>query len=69
MDGTNEKERRMSEKLLHRECDKLSDEVKRLNSELRMQERRLENVMGLVSYKPPSLLPILSQSWFVVIGI
>ena len=50
MQGVEEKERKISEKLLLRECDNLLNEIERLRSELNTQERRLENVMGLVSY-------------------
>ncbi|KAF8809596.1 hypothetical protein BYT27DRAFT_7135830 [Phlegmacium glaucopus] len=48
MDSLDEKERQASKKLLIRECDNLLNEIKRLNSELNMQERRLKNVMALV---------------------
>jgi len=48
MDGIDEADRLSSEKLLNRECDNLMNEIKRLNSELSMQERRLKNVMALV---------------------
>ena len=50
MDAIEEEERKASDKLLHRECDNLLNEIKRLVSELSMQERRLKNVMALVSY-------------------
>jgi hypothetical protein len=50
MDSVSEEERKISVKLLHRECDNLLTEIERLNSELSTQERRLENVMALVSY-------------------
>ena len=50
MQGVEEKERKMSEKLLLRECDNLLNEIERLRSELNTQERRLENVMALVRY-------------------
>ena len=55
MDGVNEEDRLSSQKLLNRECETLLNEVKRLNSELSTQERRLKNVMALVSYinQPP----------------
>jgi len=48
MDAADEKDRTSSKKLLDRECDNLLNEIKRLVSELSMQERRLKNVMGLV---------------------
>jgi len=35
---------------MERECANLLTEGERLKAELRMQERRLKNVMGLVSY-------------------
>ena len=49
MDGINEEDRLSSKKLLDRECDKLTDEIDRLDAELKTQERRLKNVMALVS--------------------
>jgi len=48
MEALEEEERNSSAKLLNRECDNLSNEIKRLVSELSMQERRLKNVMALV---------------------
>ncbi|KAF8809594.1 hypothetical protein BYT27DRAFT_7162598 [Phlegmacium glaucopus] len=48
LDALDEKEREASKKLLFRECDNLLNEIKRLDSELSMQERRLKNVMALV---------------------
>ena len=67
MDGINEEERLLSQKLLNRECDNLMNEIKRLNSELSTQERRLKNVMALVSYKPTTLfVPILYFSIVVI---
>jgi len=48
MDGINEEDRISSQKLLNRECANLLNEIKRLNSELSTQERRLKNVMALV---------------------
>jgi hypothetical protein len=50
MDGINEADRLLSQKLLNRECDNLMNEIERLNAELNTQERRLKNVMDLVSY-------------------
>ena len=58
MDGINEADRLMSKKLLYRECDNLMDEIKRLNSELSMQGRRLKNLIALVRYNHLSV-PIL----------
>jgi len=66
MDALDEKERKSSKKLLDRECDNLLNEIKRLDSELSVQERRLKNVMALVSYitfSAPNVFSIL------VIGI
>ena len=63
MDGINEADRLSSEKLLKRECDNLMNEVKRLNSELNTQEKRLKNVMALVSYNHLSVCQSFSQSW------
>ncbi len=50
--------RQFNHKLLERECANLLTEAKRLNSEMRMQERRLKNVMDLVSveYHETSLI-------------
>ena len=42
-------DRHFSRKIMERECANLLTESVRLKSELRMQERRLKNVMGLVS--------------------
>ena len=53
MEAIEERERKMSEKLLARECNNLLNEIKRLESELGMQEQRLKNVMNLVSYIHP----------------
>ena len=50
MDAVDERDRKASKKLLDRECDNILDEIQRLISELRMQERRLKNVIDLVSY-------------------
>ncbi|KAF9011851.1 hypothetical protein BDQ17DRAFT_1344969 [Cyathus striatus] len=48
MDSQPEDVKSMSKMLLDRECDNLSSEVERLTMELRMQDRRLKNVMNLV---------------------
>jgi hypothetical protein len=50
MEGLCEEEREKSANLLKRECDNLLNEVKRLNNDLNTQERRLKNVMDLVSH-------------------
>ena len=50
MDGVCEMDRKKSAKFLMRECDNLLNEVERLNNELSTQERRLKNVMDLVSH-------------------
>ena len=50
MDGVCEEDRKRSEKLLKRECENLLHEVERLHNELNTQERRLKNVMDLVSH-------------------
>ena len=60
MDGVNKEDREMNQNLLNRECRTLLNEVKRLDSQLTTQEKRLKNVMGLVSYKS-SFVPILSS--------
>ena len=67
MDGINEEDRVSSQKLLDRECDNLLNEIKRLNAELSTQERRLKNVMALVSYNPIALCANLffSQTWLI----
>jgi len=49
MAAIGQKEREENKKLLARECDNLLNEIRRLESTLNMQERRLENVMALVS--------------------
>lgn len=41
-------DRKFSQEILRRECDNLAAEINRLKDQLRMQERRLKNVMGLV---------------------
>jgi hypothetical protein len=41
-------ERQFNHEVMERECANLLTEIKRLNSEMRMQERRLKNVMDLV---------------------
>ena len=71
MDGLNEEERRLSEKLLNRECDNLINEINRLNFELSSQETRLENVMALVSYinQPPLLFQSSFFSQSLLLGI
>jgi len=50
LEHLSEEERQFSSKIMERECANLLTESKRLKSELYMQERRLKNVMGLVSY-------------------
>ena len=50
MDGLCEEERERSAKLLKRECEYLLNEIQRLNDELSTQEKRLKNVMDLVSH-------------------
>ena len=49
-DRISEEDRIRSAKLLKRECGYLLDEIERLDNELSTQERRLKNVMDLVSY-------------------
>ena len=63
MDSLPEAERKTSEKLLNRECDNLLNEIQRLVSELSMQEKRLKNVMALVSYITKFVRQTYSQSW------
>ena len=50
MDGLSKEERESSQKLVERECDYLMNEIDRLIAELSTQEKRLKNVMALVSY-------------------
>ena len=57
MEAVSEEDRKKSEKLLMRECDNLLDEVQRLQNALSMQERRLKNVMDLVSH--------ITSVWFI----
>ena len=63
MDSLPEAERKTSEKLLNRECDNLLNEIQRLVSELSMQEKRLKNVMALVSYITKFVRQTYSQFW------
>lgn len=49
MENFPEKDRKFNEGIMKRECDNLLTEIKRLSSELNMQEKRLKNVLGLVS--------------------
>jgi hypothetical protein len=49
MEAFSDKVRKDSKSIMHRECENLLTECKRLKGELHMQERRLKNVMGLVS--------------------
>ena len=55
MDSICEVDRKKSAKLLMRECDNLLNEIERLHKELSTQERRLKNVMDLVSHIISSL--------------
>ncbi|KAH9474783.1 hypothetical protein JR316_0013248 [Psilocybe cubensis] len=48
LDNVSEEDQQFSKTIMARECANLLTEIKRLNSELHMQERRLKNVMGLV---------------------
>ncbi|KAF9530553.1 hypothetical protein CPB83DRAFT_850531 [Crepidotus variabilis] len=48
MDNLSQDDRKFNAGIMKRECDNLLTEIKRLSSELHMQERRLKNVMGLV---------------------
>ena len=49
MESVCEVDRKKSAKLLKRECESLLNEIERLTNELNTQERRLKNVMALVS--------------------
>ena len=61
MQAIAEEKRISSEKLLLRECNSVLNEIKRLQFELSIQERRVDNVMRLVSYhhRLPNLFSIL----------
>lgn len=61
-----EADRKASEKLVNRECENLLNEIKRLVSELSMQEKRLKNVIDLVSYISYHILTLFL---ILVIGI
>jgi hypothetical protein len=50
MDTVSKTDREYIEKIMKRECDNLLTEVRRLKVELNIQEKRLKNVMGLVSH-------------------
>ena len=64
MDSVCEVDREKSAKLLKRECDTLSKEVERLNNVLKMQERRLKNVMDLVSH-----ITSVCRIYFLILAI
>ena len=49
LDDLSDEDRQFSRKIMERECANLLTESNRLKSELFMQERRLKNVIGLVS--------------------
>ena len=49
MDHLSSEDRQFSKRIMERECANLLTECKRLKSELSNQERRLKNVIGLVS--------------------
>ena len=49
LDHLSAEDQHFSRKIMKRECANLLTESKRLKSDLHMQERRLKNVMGLVS--------------------
>ena len=66
MDGLSKEERESSQKLVERECDYLMNEIDRLIAELSTQEKRLKNVMALVSYiMNQSLVPFY---FFSIVG-
>ncbi|KJA25334.1 hypothetical protein HYPSUDRAFT_37835 [Hypholoma sublateritium FD-334 SS-4] len=48
MEAATPEDRKHSKETMHRECENLLTEAKRLKNELHMQERRLKNVMNLV---------------------
>ena len=66
MDGLSKEERESSQNLLNRECNNLLNEIDRLNAELSTQEKRLKNVMALVSYTNHPSVPIFFFSIMVV---
>jgi hypothetical protein len=49
LDHLSAEDRQFSKKIMDRECANLLTESERLKAELYMQERRLKNVIGLVS--------------------
>ena len=49
LDSFRPSDRKFTQDILRRECDNLSAEINRLKDQLHMQERRLKNVMGLVT--------------------
>jgi hypothetical protein len=63
MEAVCEEEREKSAKL--RECDYLLDENERLNNELDTQERRLKNVMDLVSH----ITSVWYQIYFLILMV
>jgi hypothetical protein len=63
MEGLNEEDQKSNEKLVNRECDNLMNEIKRLNAELKTQERRLKNVMALVSTLSVSIFFFLNRGY------
>ena len=64
MDGLPEVDRIKSAKLLMRECDNLLNEIERLHNEMGTQERRLKNVMDLVSH-----ITSVCQIYFLILVI
>uniref|UniRef100_A0A8H8CID2 Uncharacterized protein n=1 Tax=Psilocybe cubensis TaxID=181762 RepID=A0A8H8CID2_PSICU len=56
MDGKSEEEREFSKAIMARECANLLVEIKRLEAELYMQERRLQNVLELVDRRYTRLI-------------
>lgn len=61
METATAEDRRHSKDTMHRECENLLTEAKRLKNELHMQERRLKNVMNLVCHVKAAL-------WYVTPG-
>ena len=65
MDGLSKEERESSQKLVERECDYLMNEIDRLIAELSTQEKRLKNVMALVSYINQSIFFLFLNRWLL----
>ena len=61
MEAATAEDRKHSKETMHRECENLLTEAKRLKNELHMQERRLKNVMNLVCHDSAARLWVASN--------